>query len=81
MKKPVMMDRGTVRNMESFIPKNKFEKLMHLVSFIIRIYHDEQSPERQTENNLALFCHVVTVENRVRRAIARKTKGKSFTVN
>jgi len=42
-----MMDRGTVRNMFSFISKNKFEKLMHLVGFIIRIYHDALSFERQ----------------------------------
>jgi len=27
--------------------KNKFEKLEHLVGFIIRIYHDTRSPERQ----------------------------------
>jgi len=37
VKKLLMMDRGTVRNMQSFIPKNKFEKLVHLVGFIIRI--------------------------------------------
>ena len=30
-----MMDRGTVRNMYSFIP-NKCEKLVHLVGFIVR---------------------------------------------
>jgi hypothetical protein len=28
--------------------KNKFEKLVHLVGFIIRIYHDARSGERQT---------------------------------
>jgi len=28
-----------------FYPKNKFEKLVHLVGFIIRIYHDAQSPK------------------------------------
>ena len=33
--KLLMMDRGTVRNM--FYSKNKFEKLVHLVGFIIRI--------------------------------------------
>jgi len=27
--------------------KNKFEKLVHLVGFIIRIYHDALSPELQ----------------------------------
>jgi hypothetical protein len=31
-----------------FYSKNKFEKLAHLVCFIIRIYHDARSPERQT---------------------------------
>ena len=43
----MIMDRGTVQNMQSFIPKNKFEKLVHLVGFIIRIYHNARSPERQ----------------------------------
>jgi hypothetical protein len=31
-----------------FNSKNKFEKLVHVVGFVIRIYHDAQSPERQT---------------------------------
>jgi len=30
-----------------FYSKNKFEKLVQLVGFIIRIYHDARSPERQ----------------------------------
>ena len=30
-----------------FYSKNKFEKLVHLVGFIIRIYYDARSPERQ----------------------------------
>ena len=30
-----------------FYFKNKFEKLVHLVCFIIRIYHDARPPERQ----------------------------------
>ena len=29
-----------------FYSKNKFEKLVHLVGFIVRIYHDARSPER-----------------------------------
>jgi len=33
-----------------FYSKNKFEKLVHLVGFIIRIYHDEWSPECQSLN-------------------------------
>jgi len=31
-----------------FYYKNKFEKLVHLVGFIIRIYRDARSPERQS---------------------------------
>ena len=30
-----------------FYSKNKFEKLVHLFGFIIRIYHDARSPERR----------------------------------
>ena len=30
-----------------FCPKNRFEKLVLLFGFIIRIYHDARSPERQ----------------------------------
>jgi len=30
-----------------FYSENKFEKLVHLVGFIIRIYHDARSSERQ----------------------------------
>jgi len=40
-----------------FYSKNKFEKLVHLVGFIIRIYHDAWSPERQTEKTF-FFCLV-----------------------
>ena len=45
--KPLMMDRGTVRNMQRFYSKNKFEKLVHLVGFVVRIYYDARSAERQ----------------------------------
>ena len=31
--------------------QNKFEKLVHLVGFIIGIYHDAQSPERQIQTH------------------------------
>jgi len=30
-----------------FYSKNKFEKLVHLFGFIIRIYHDARSPEHE----------------------------------
>ena len=32
-----------------FYSKNKFEKLVSLVGFIIRIYHDAWSPKRQIQ--------------------------------
>jgi len=32
--------------------KNKFEKLAHLVGFIIRIYHDARSAERHNQGYL-----------------------------
>ena len=53
--KLLMMDRGTVRNMYSFISKNKFEKLVHLVGFIIRIYHDARSHEQQ----IRIKCYLI----------------------
>jgi len=34
-----------------FYSKNKFEKLVYLVGFIIRIYHDARSPERLTPSS------------------------------
>jgi len=37
-----------------FYSKNKFVKLVHLVGFIIRIYHDAWSPERQNCLNYVL---------------------------
>jgi len=58
-----------------FHSKNKFEKLIHLVGFIIRIYHDARSPERQIHNdgikihgilnNFSLyFCTKFSVKNK-----------------
>ena len=32
-----------------FYSKNKFEKLVNLVGFIMGIYHDARSPEGQTK--------------------------------
>jgi len=53
VKKLLMMDRETVRNMYSFIPENKFEKLAHLVGFVVRIYHDARPHERQIQFSLS----------------------------
>jgi len=45
--KLLMMDRGTVPKYVEFYSKDKFEKLVYLVGFIIRIYHDVRSHEGQ----------------------------------
>jgi hypothetical protein len=39
-----------------FYSKNKFEKLVHLVVFITRIYHDARSPERHI---ISVYCRFV----------------------
>jgi len=42
-----------------FYSKNKFEKLVNLVGFILRIYYDARSPEQQTIN---LYVHFSVIE-------------------
>jgi len=42
-----MMDRKTCPKHVEFYSKNKFEKLVHLIGFIIRIYHNAWSSECQ----------------------------------
>ena len=51
-KTPADGQRNCPKHVE-FYSKNKFEKLVHLVGFIIRICHDARSPERQT---IPLLC-------------------------
>ena len=41
--------RNCLKHVEFYF-KNKFEKLVHLVGFIIRIYHDARSSERQMQS-------------------------------
>jgi len=58
-KTPDAGQRNCLKHVE-FYPKNKFEKSVHLVDFIIRIYHDARSPERQTLNiSLILKCNKI----------------------
>jgi len=42
-----MHGQQNVKKIVEFYSKNKFEKLVHLFGFIIRIYHDARSPERK----------------------------------
>jgi len=60
--------------------KNKFEKLVRLVGFIIRIYHDARTPERQN----GIFFSSASISNRtlsVRRewiSYQHKKNGSNF---
>ena len=49
-----------------FHSKNKFEKLVHLDGFIIRIYHDARSRERQKINILIkIFKNVARITQKI----------------
>jgi len=41
------MDKELSETCGIFYSKNKFEKLVQLVDFILSIYHDARTPERQ----------------------------------
>jgi hypothetical protein len=48
-----MMDRKTCPKYVEFYSKNKLEKLVHLIGFIIGIYHDARSSESQISGQLS----------------------------
>ena len=50
-----------------FYSKNKFEKLVHLVGFVTRIYHDARSPERKI--HIHIVTHTKTVHFMVLKAV------------
>jgi hypothetical protein len=52
--------RNCLKHIE-FCSKNKFEKLVHLVGFIIRIFRDARSPERQNHHQYQTFTQDVWV--------------------
>ena len=57
-----MTDRGTAPKHVDFYSKNKFKKLVHLVGFIIRVYHDARSSERQKCCNIYVnFCGTIKI--------------------
>ena len=47
--------RNCLKHVKEFYSKNKFEKLVHRVGFIIRIHHDARSPERQIRQEAKQF--------------------------
>jgi len=56
---------GSGRKHVEFYSKTKFEKLVHLVGFIIRIYQDARSPERQIQLTFSLrgFGYMFRIES------------------
>jgi len=59
--------RNCLKHVE-FYSENKFEKLVYLAGFIIRIHHDIRSPEHQIHNVtfrwffcLTYFCFILTL--------------------
>ena len=45
-----------------FYSKNQFEKFVHLVGFIIRIYHDARSAERQIRNSVTELFNIAELD-------------------
>ena len=56
-----------------FYSRNKFEKLVHLVGFIIRIFHDAQSPERQILVSVPYILTMIMWRRRRRRMVGFKS--------
>jgi len=54
-KTPDDEQRNSPKHVE-FYSKNRLEKLVHLVGFIIRIYHDARSPKRQIIIIIIYLC-------------------------
>ena len=54
----MMGQRNCPKHVE-FYSKNKFEKFVYLVGFIIRIYHDARSPEGQ----ISKYCQLLGLLN------------------
>ena len=59
VKTPVDGQRNCPKYVE-FSSKNKFEKWMRLVSFIIRIYHDARSPQIDISVCVCIYIHTHT---------------------
>ena len=60
VKTPVDGQRNCPKYVE-FSSKNKFEKWMRLVSFIIRIYHDARSPQIDISMCVYIYISVLSV--------------------
>ena len=53
--------QGNYPKRVEFYSKNKFEELVHLFGFIVSIYHDARSPERQIIYNTLRWDKAVGV--------------------
>jgi hypothetical protein len=65
-----------------FHSKNKFEKLVHLVGFIVRIYHDAQSHERQKSKTklTTLICDRIRVKKSLFNILCSDTAQSGISV-
>ena len=61
--------QGNCPKYVEFYSKNKFEKLVHLVGFIIRIYHDARSPERRKKKSCKDILFLTPVLQNIRKQI------------
>ena len=59
-KTPIDGQRNCPKHVE-FYSKNKFEKLVHLVGFNIRIYHDARSPEGHCTESKHWFTSSINI--------------------
>jgi len=65
-----------------FYSKNKFEKLVHLVGFIVRIYHDARSAERQiNEISLCLKANMCIIVFQLCNMVARNIYNIKFNTD
>ena len=64
-----------------FYSKNKFEKFVHLVGFVIIIYQDARSPERQIHYNLrkATISFVMSACPSIRPYVCTEQLGSRWT--
>jgi len=60
-----------------FCSKNEFEKLVHLVGFIIRIYHDAWSPELPINDSALIKSANITLTEHFGKWNSRKAKNQA----
>ena len=73
-----MMDRGTVRRHVAFHSKNKFEKLVHLIGFVIRSKTYRRVLPQCKLNNYSVFMNTIELF-KMQRAVGLFLRSVSLT--